>query len=314
MKINSKKLVLDVSDTIPAKVNHGAPTHIAVRVFFPEKQNLAQRPAVVCALNGGTYDWRYFHVQVPGENDYSVAEFLAAAGHIVVLPDHLGIGDSSRVAEPMLANRHVVAAACHGAMEQIFLQLSSGEIAEDLPAISEFDRVGVGHSMGAMQTITQQANHQTYDRIAVLGYTAKGVHLHINGQLVSADPGPISEDEPPYSLPDRQLLRASFHWEDVPEHVLAVDDQLLVEVPTTIGKQASTGGIVTGDAAKIAVPVFIALGERDVSPLPHMEPYFYSASRDVQLFILPKSAHCHSFASTRGQLNRRLLRWLGDAQ
>jgi pimeloyl-ACP methyl ester carboxylesterase len=161
-----------------------------------------------------------------------------------------------------------------------------------------------------MQTITQQALLQTYDAVAILGYTAQGVHLSYGGQMISADPGPISPDEPDYWLLDRSQTRESFHWDDVPEEVLQADDALLVEVPTVLSKQAITGGIVTGDAKKITVPVFICLGQRDVSPDPYMEPYFYSGAPEVTLQILPKSGHCQSFASTRVQMWDRINGWM----
>lgn len=304
-------LSFDVTRAIPSHVNDGETASIVARVFLPpETAEVPPNPAVLCLLNGGSYDWRYFDVQVPGRENYSQARYLATRGHIVIVPDHLGIGESSRVANPFAATRHVVALANHEALRQFHAILEAGTVSPRLAPSSGFRKIGMGHSMGAMQVITQQALCATWDAIGVLGYTAQGVHLHVAGQLISADPGPTDPDAPPYWMPDRQMLRASFHWDDVPEDVLRVDDAMLVEVPDVLSKQSITGGIVTGDAKKIRVPVYICLGERDVSPDPYMEPYFYKASPEVTLHILPRSGHCQNFASTRIEMFDRIDRWI----
>lgn len=304
-------LTFDVTGALPTHVHNGEQTNIVARVFLPDDLSvLPGRPAVVCALNGGSYDWRYFDVQVPGRDNYSQARHMAEQGHIVILPDHLGIGDSSRVANPFAATRHVAARANHEAMRQFYRLLEQGKLCAALPPVTSYTRIGLGHSMGGMQTITQQALLQTYDAIGVLGFTAHGVHLFMNGQAFSADPGPIEPDEPDYWTLDRSNVRESFHWEDVPEDVLQVDDAMVVPVPTVLSKQSITGGIVTGDAKKITVPVYICLGERDVSPDPYMEPWFYNNAPEVLLHILPHSGHCQSFASTRVQMWDRIDGWI----
>ena len=68
-------------------------------------------------------------------------------------------------------------------------------------------------------------------------------------------------------------------------------------------------GYIKAEAAGIDVPVFIALGERDVAPEPHCEPAAYSSSTDVSLFICDRMAHMHNFASTRQKLWDRLACW-----
>jgi pimeloyl-ACP methyl ester carboxylesterase len=170
--------------------------------------------------------------------------------------------------------------------------------------------VGGGHSMGGMQIVTQQAAHRTFERLIVIGYTALGVHLTIGDALVSADPGPLDLSSPQYVLAQRDMLRSTFHWEDVPDDVVAVDDSLLVEVPYVLSAQSLTTGIIAADAGAIDVPVLISLGQRDVSPSPHDEPACYRSSPDVTLHILPRSAHCQSFATTRHELYARIDGWL----
>ena len=303
-------LRIDVAGVLPAEVPGGEPLHIAAWVFLPDRALV--RPSVITLLNGGTYDRRYFHFAVPERTDYSLAEYLRARGHIVILPDHLGIGASDRAKVQMLATRQVCAAANHAAVETIYERLRSGALAPEFPAVPDFLKIGGGHSMGGFQTITQQAAHRTYDGCLILGYTAHGVHLTIGGQLISAHPGELDPTQPDYAMRDRSLLRSTFHWDDVPGDVLAVDDDLLVEVPYVLSTQSITEGIVRDDAARIDVPVYINLGERDVSPDPHAEPGFYRASRDITLHILPRSGHCQNFANTRLEMFGRIDRWVRD--
>ena len=82
-------LRIDVAAALPAEVTGGEPLHVAAWVFLPDR--VPDGPSVITLLNGGTYDRRYFHFAVPGRTDYSLAEYLRSRGHIVILPDHLGI-------------------------------------------------------------------------------------------------------------------------------------------------------------------------------------------------------------------------------
>lgn len=163
--------------------------------------------------------------------------------------------------------------------------------------------------MGGFQTITQQAAHATYDRVAIIGYTAIGVHLTVDGVQVPAE-RPIDPSLGDYWLLDHAGIAESFHWDDVPRDVLEVDEALAVEVPTLLSNQSITMGIVSSDAARIAVPVYICLGERDVSPRPYDEPSCYRSSPDITLHILPRSGHCQSFASTRMEMVDRMDGWI----
>lgn len=49
--------------SIPHEVNEGQPAEIASWVFLPE--HLPEVPIVTVLLNGGSYDKRYWHVEIP---------------------------------------------------------------------------------------------------------------------------------------------------------------------------------------------------------------------------------------------------------
>ncbi|KTE77576.1 alpha/beta hydrolase [Sphingopyxis sp. A083] len=301
---------IDVADALPAAITGDQPFHIAAWIFLPD--TIPAVPTVVTLFNGGTYDRRYFHFDVPGRQDYSLAEYLRVRGHIVILPDHLGIGASDRAQDQMLATREIAALAHHTAVERIHAMLRDGTLVGGFASLPAFVKVGGGHSMGGFMTITQQAAYRTYDLCLILGYTADGVHLTIDGKLIRAHPGDLDPAQPDYAKRDRSKLRATFHWDDVPEDVIAADDALLVEVPYVLSTQSIMTGIVKADAAKIDVPIYINLGERDVSPDPHAEPGFYRSCRDITLHILSRSGHCQNFAETRLEMYDRIDRWVGD--
>jgi pimeloyl-ACP methyl ester carboxylesterase len=259
---------------------------------------------------GGSYDKRYHHAVIPGHPGYSAAEHLAGLGNIVLLTDHLGVGQSSRLPDQKKATRQVVALANHEAATQFYDGLAEGGLHPELPALADCVRIGGGHSMGGMQTIIQQANHRTYDGVMIMGYTAEGVHITANGRKFRAADILPQGEFPDYSpVPDRTTMHENFHWPDVPAEVIAYDDTLAVETPAGIGLDSIRTRIVSEEAAQIDVPVYICLGEQDVSPDPHGEPKLYGASNDVTLHVLPRSAHCQTFAGTRHQMWNRMHYW-----
>lgn len=298
----------DVTDALPADAVGEARVTISGWLFLPGTPAYPVKPAAIVLIAGGSYDKRYHHVQVPGRDGYSAAEHLAALGNIVLLTDHLGVGQSTRLPDQKKATRYVVARANHAAVAQFRQKLAEGTLHPSLPAMTDVTVIGGGHSMGGMQTIIQQARHRSYDGVMVIGYTADGVHFTMNGRKLRAADF-IPDESPDYTTNDRAALHEGFHWEDVPHDVVAADDALAVETPACVGLDSIRTGIVRPEAAAIDVPVYICLGERDVSPDPHAEPAFYHNSPDVTLHILPRSGHCQSFASTRHAMWDRMHRW-----
>jgi alpha-beta hydrolase superfamily lysophospholipase len=302
-------LSFDVTDALPAEATEGRRIFISAWLFFPDDlARLGERPTAMTLGAGGSYDKRYHHAVIEGHPGYSAAEHLAALGNIVLLHDHLGVGESTRLPQQPNATRQVVALANHAAAVQFHERLRSGALHAGLPPLPDFVRIGGGHSMGGMLTIIQQALHRSHDGVMVIGYTAEGVHFTMNGQkLRAADFVPA--ESPDYTRNERAPLHEGFHWDDVPAAVIAADDAMAVETPACIGLDSIRTQIVKAEAAAIDVPVYICLGERDVSPDPHAEPSYYRASRDVTLHILPRSGHCQSFASTRREMWERMHHW-----
>jgi len=179
--------------------------------------------------------------------------------------------------------------------------------------------------MGGYVAMVQQANHHTYDRLAILGTTNQHVvQLALPDQVVAAAASAAGRaallEEVRAALPERysdaarEPMRSWFHLDDVPDEVVAADDATtLTVVPRGPAAAAMVPGIAREEAATIDVPVFLAYGEVDISPAPHLEPSFFGTSPDVTLFVLAESAHCHNMASSRTVLWDRLARWSASA-
>ncbi len=303
-------LNLDVTDALPAEVTGGRPTMISAWLFFPDDLSLlGERPVTMALLAGGSYDKRYHHVVIDGHEGYSAAEHLAGQGNIVILLDHLGVGESSRVPDQKKATRQIVAQAMDAALTRSYAGLAQGTLDPRLPAIPDFARIGGGHSMGGMLTVIQQANHRTYDAIMVIGYTAAGVHFTMGGRKLRAADFTPAEEPADYTSNDRAPLHEGFHWEDVPAEVIAADDLLAIETPSQIGVISIATDIIRDEAREIDVPIYFCNSERDVSPDVSAEPALFPKCNDFMIHLLPRAGHCQSFAGTRHLMWDRMHGW-----
>ena len=287
--------------------------HIAAWVFGPSEP--AERVPLLFCLPGGSYTRAYWHLEVPDHPGYSFAEHMAAKGMLVVAIDHIGTGDSSRHPRAIDLTPEVVASANAAAFSEVVRRAEKGSLAPGLGPLTLGPTVAVGHSMGAMLAIYQQSLHRSFDAIAPLGYGTvgpimnfgDGVALPSLESIMGAARRGLMDDIP---LIDRSGIRHHFYWEDVPPEVIAADDLTNTRVPGICGPLSIVPFIVSDHARRVECPVFIGLGERDSTPDHYDEPRAYASSRDVTLFILEKSAHCHNTAGTRHQLWDRLGHWV----
>jgi hypothetical protein len=159
----------------------------------------------------------------------------------------------------------------------------------------------------------------------MLGYSAIGLSLpRPPAGGTSSTGGGVP---PPERLTDREVMAYLFHWEDVPAEMVAAD--MKGEHPTREpplppwasdrrpgGRHwsASIPGVIAHWAGVIECPVFIGLGERDVSPDPWSEPAQFRRARDITLFVVPRMGHMHNFAGTRTLLWDRLEGWMEQAE
>ena len=300
---------------------------IALTAFLPDPR--AVSGCVVFASPGGGYGRGYYDMHFTGHDGYSQAEHHVARGHVVIAYDHLGVGDSSTEGLATMTIEDI-AAANHAAVSECAARIRSGTLADGFPAIPRAACIGIGQSMGGGVSIIMQARHASFDAIGVLGYSAihtvlpqrtreeveRGMAIYDVGR--DAAVATLSLERTSAQVVD---FVYPFHWEDVPRDILDADmagGYPIRHTAPAFGSLTIPNCVIAmmapryveREAAAIDVPVFIGLGERDTSLDPCAEPGAYLAARDTSLFIVPRMAHMHNFASTRQLLWDRLSDWM----
>jgi pimeloyl-ACP methyl ester carboxylesterase len=228
----------------------------------------------------------------------------------------------------------------------VLARLESGTLVDGYPPVTGATALGLGQSMGGCFTIVLQGQHQVFDGIAALGFSAihtvvpsrpgtpaaawpwvlRGSDLarpHIlNAPALAAATGPTLGGQD--SLEEaagtgEHPFTWAFHWDSEPADIVAADmtadaggGQLPPwRSPSTpaCGIYMVAPGTVATEAASITVPVLVAVGERDVVPAPRLEPSAYQSSPDVTVFTCPRMAHMHNFADTRQEFWARIHSW-----
>jgi hypothetical protein len=277
---------------VSAYVDLPGPLETAITVHAPADP--VERPVVVFAFPGGGYSRGYFDIQRVELAGPSQAEYHCRRGALVIACDHLSVGDSSPTVDDVTFGQ--LAAANHGTVAEVLERLRDGSLVERLDPVEPGLVAGVGPSMGGCLLVVQQADHRTFDAMAVLGYSGARMRM-------------------PQEPEGVEWRRYAFHWDDEPPSL--VDADLSDEpqpwksptMPACVPAMAGSGLIVE-QAARVDVPLFVAAGERDVLEDLSREPLAYTACDDVTLFRLRRSAHMHNFAPTRERLWRRLHAWL----
>jgi pimeloyl-ACP methyl ester carboxylesterase len=310
----------DLSFDVTQAVGGGEILSQTAWLFLPDDPTRAT--AVLVCLAGGTYDKRYWHLEVPGRRGYSFAEHLAEQGYLVIALDHLGTGGSSDPQRSGSVGLRMLATGDAEAVAQVSARLRDGTLVQGLPPL-RLPVVGVGHSMGSCLTTMIAAQAGPYDAVALLGYGVQISNVQNDADGGQDLPARMDQSEAVFRQlnglgPDdvscvvpREQLRQLFHAPDVPGDVIAADDAAESRVPVRAASEVITPGYVAEFAAAVDVPVFLALGSHvDVSPDPHAEVAHYRASRDITLYVVEGSAHCHNFSGGRIALWDRMATWI----
>jgi hypothetical protein len=374
------ELVIDVT----AEADIGMPAHTAATVHLPPAAALASPPVVCFAFPGGGYSRRYYTLDLRGgsggadagrsgsgdadggadagrsgsgdaggDGDVHAggggqADWHAARGWIFVSCDSLGFGDATAPADDALTYENI-ARGNKATVAAVLAALESGTLLDGYPPVTDATTLGLGQSMGGCFTIVLQGQHQTFDGIAALGFSAihtlvpsrpgtppipwpwllRGSGLTspkaLNQAALAAAAGSAPGDQD--ALPDaagqtrEHPFAWAFHWDGEPADLVAADMAASAEgydgalppwrSPSTpaCGIYMVAPGTVATEAASITVPVLVAVGERDVVPTPWLEPSAYRSSADIGVFVCPRMAHMHNFADTRHQFWARIHSW-----
>jgi pimeloyl-ACP methyl ester carboxylesterase len=276
---------------------------------------------VVC-LPGGGMTRRYFDLpeHLPGR--WSLARRLRELpGTAVLTLDHLGVGESPPPDDPFTLTPRVIAAVNAHAVAVVVERLAAGTLLDGLGPLAVHRSVGVGHSMGAMLVVFQQARHRSFDAVALLGFGGAGLPEHLDDD----ERGYAGDyDELELALP--ALVAARFGRALVPSGTTA-SSFLNVGASTpgatevlahARGVLLALGGLTSmvpgsSDAALAAVdvPVFLGRGEHDIVLEPERMHALLSSAPSITEVVVPGAGHNHVIADEREQLFEALAAWVG---
>ena len=299
------------------------PLHIAAQIYAPEA--LAQPALALICLPGGGMSRRYYDLRPSdGDDSFSFAAQMTRRGFIVVTLDHAGIGDSDRPADSYALTPDLLMQANADATAQLLAGLRDGRLLPALGPQPALRSIGIGHSMGAMFTILQQAAHAQHAAIAVLGFSTRGLPEYVSPRVkalaaesVAAVRAEVVESARkmfggahyPEIKPNPQASRIFEGAQADPRGVEAIKAARapLLPVPAFF---SMIPGNVAPEAAQIGVPVFLGIGERDMVGDPQVVPAAFSASPAVELFVQPGAGHSHFLFDSRFELYDRLAGWI----
>lgn len=316
---------------------------IVATVFLPDPSTMATRPVVCFGFPGGGYNRSYFSMDLPGWENGGEAAWHTARGWIFVAIDHLQVGESTTY-DPDLLTFEQITLANKAAVELVLAQLADGSIAAAFPVVTNPFTVGVGQSMGGCFTVLLQGQHDLFDCVGILGYSAihtvvpskpgvpnvampfmsrigyPNAPMIFNMATLAAAASPISnsDDVAAAVLDDEHVWTWAFHHDDESSEIVAEDMAAMTGGSVPSWRSATTPacailmvapGAVATEAASITSPVLVAVGERDVVPDAWMEPKAYKSSNDITVYVCPRMAHMHNFAPTRVQFWTRLHGW-----
>jgi pimeloyl-ACP methyl ester carboxylesterase len=316
MTVTATTLDVDVSDIAPSGVDR-----MVADVFYETvPAHSASTPVVVC-LPGGGMSRRYFDLHTAeADGAYSMARYLAAAGCVVVTVDPPGVGDSGRPADGYTLTPHVVADICAATADAILERLTRGTIATELAPLADFRTVGLGHSAGALLTVVQQARQRTYSALVLLGFHGRGLvdYLTEHERAYVDDPAglraslvSLTEARFGEPLPMGTNSRSALLIRGEPPAVaMTAIREATAPLLGLVGLTSLVPGSVSEELRVIDVPVFVGVGEYDITGPAHGIPMDFPASRDVTVFVLPDAGHNQNVAGNRAVLWQRVARWV----
>ena len=313
MSLLSATFRVDAGVPVPGE----GPLRIAVEVISPPQP----RPVVLVCLPGGAMTRKYWDLRAEGDDSFSFAREMARRGFASVLIDHLGVGESSRPADGYRLTGELVARANAKATAAALERIRNGSAINGLASIPHVRSAGIGHSMGAMLTILQQAAARQHAGIAVLGFSTRGLpeYLTPEARKIAADLQAGRREAPrlaqqmfgePYPKigrsSDGSQLYAGLHAEPAGIQAIKAARERLLPVPAY---ESMLPGNVGPEAARIDVPVFVGLGELDMAGPPLDAPKAFTASPAVTFHLLPQAGHSHFLFASRIGLFDALAEW-----
>lgn len=312
--MKTQTLRLDSGISLPGE----STLHLAVDVHVPAQ--LAQPAIAFVCLPGGGMSRRYYDLATGDDaTSFSFVRQMTARGFVVATLDYLGIGESDRPQDGYALTPELLARANAHVTATVIERLRRGDGAPGLAPQPQLQTIGLGHSMGAMMTIVQQAAFGQHQAIALLGFSTRGLPEYLSPEARAMDAAARRADvvrlaraafKDPYPMiqrtPGSSELYASARADPRAAEAIKPALQPLLPVPSFT---SMLPGNVAVEAARLEVPVLLGLGEFDMAGPPHQAPCAFTGSRDVTLQIYPGTGHSHFVFPVRMEVFSRIATW-----
>jgi pimeloyl-ACP methyl ester carboxylesterase len=324
---------LDVSEAVPLDGRF----ELAATLIAPAASDDAPPvDTLLFCLPGGFLSRRYFDLAAPDEMDesggagdasgrrYSFAEAMARRGLAVLAVDPLGVGDSTRPDPPELGfgiGVDEVVRANQAALVRALERLAAGSV----PGLEIRRSLGVGHSMGSLLTVEQQALARAHDALVLFSFTTRGTPAFLDDTMrrYAGEPGRLRAEMPdlvrrtmgtPY--PERAEgpesdRRAAFGVGTAPGDAEEALHAASTRLFAAGGLTAMIPAGAAPAAARVDVPVLMVFADHDLhddrstrQELPNVP--------SLTTFELSDAWHCHFVANTRETLWHVVADWIAQ--
>jgi alpha-beta hydrolase superfamily lysophospholipase len=289
--------------------------HLAASLFAPAPGQPVNN-AVLFFFPGGGYNRHYFDLQPDGFEGYSQCRYHAAQGHVCIAIDHAGVGDSSPVTTgenaqdepPSLAG---LARLNDAAVRTLLTELTAGTCIPELAPLPAPVAIGVGQSMGGHIVAIAQANHTTFDGIALLGSSFTRTRLALRPGARPAFRSLPLEQQIALDMGSADMA-AAFHTSDHMQALVERDTDPDTPAPwhsATVPAAAADlmqPAMLAREAAAVHVPVLLVYGEVDVTAEPLDDVRAFTGTADIALLLVRRMGHMHNFSPARGEVWRRI--------
>lgn len=301
-------------------------------------------PLLVC-LPGGFLSRQYFDLHIPTSarhamsdverpsplipsdvRRYSFAEAMVGRGFVVLTIDHIGTGESSKPNPVELGYEigvETIARANDHALRAARGRLALGDPAAGLPPILIGHSIGLGHSMGSMLTIEQQALSAAHDALVLFSFSTQGAPRFLDDSMrgYANDPkrlrreiGSLARLTMGSPYPERATnseddRRAAFGVGTAPSEA---EGALHLAATNLLAVGGLTSMVPDGfapPAEQIDVPVLMIVGDHDLHDDRHTREELPNAP-SVTTYTLEDCWHCHFVANTRETLWRVVSEWI----
>jgi pimeloyl-ACP methyl ester carboxylesterase len=268
--------------TFPVTLSNGSAAEVAGYLYY--KGSYRDRTLLV-AIHGATYNHKYWVVPTINGHEYSFADYMADRKYAVLAIDELGTGESTRPDDGDLLTLDQTASTIH----QVITQLRAG----DGGVGYAFSRVvTVGHSLGAINAIYEQATYHDADAVVSTGMGHVPHELPIPAEVIGAM---LQFEYSPLPAEGRSAL--FYYAPGADPDVIAYDNNFLADLLARGQLSTAILGIFDPAVTRVGATtgrVLVQLGEFDAlfpASLAEGEAAYFTSASSVTVQSLAGVGH-----------------------